>query len=258
MVQWLRICLPLQGTSVWSLVWKDSACRRATKPVHHNSWSPPALEPLPCSERSHHKEKTTNSNWRVAPTPYNWRKCQAVTQTQCNQESIDNWKKFLRLYWGGSLAGCRNEWKQVTASLACSPTEVASFFLIWGEVYARVRLEVGLRWFAHPSMVLSAVPCFCAQLFRNGSWVFCLCIFQSRICPKGAFTQLFLVPYSFFVFCIWRRDGSRCKFCNKGFQVPSLSQTQMPNMSPGCLLCFQPTGWRGRLPGPSSQVWFIC
>ena len=103
---------------------------------------------------------------------------------------------------------------------------MASFFLIWGEVYARVRLEVGLRWFVHPSVVLSAVPCFCAQLFRNGSWVFCLCIFQSRICPKGAFTQLFLVPYSFFVFCIWRRDGSRCKFCNKGFQVPGLSQTQ--------------------------------
>ena len=31
--------------------------------------------------------------------------------------------------------------------------------------------------------------------------------------------QLFLVPYSFFVFCCWRRGVSRCKHCSKGFQV---------------------------------------
>ena len=128
----------------------------------------------------------------------------------------------------------------------------------WGEVYARVGLEVGLRWFAHPSMVLSAVPCFCAQPFRNGRWVFCLCIFRSRICPNCAFTQLFLVLYSFFVFCSWGRGGSRCKLSNKGSQVPGLSPTQMPDTRPGCLLCFQPTGWRRRLPGPSPQVRFIC
>ena len=36
MVQWLRICLPMQGTRVRSLVWEDPTCRRATKPVHHN------------------------------------------------------------------------------------------------------------------------------------------------------------------------------------------------------------------------------
>ena len=34
--QWLRICLPLQGTWVQSLVWEDPTCRRATKPMHHN------------------------------------------------------------------------------------------------------------------------------------------------------------------------------------------------------------------------------
>ena len=34
--QWLRICLPMQGTQVQALVWEDSTCRGATKPVRHN------------------------------------------------------------------------------------------------------------------------------------------------------------------------------------------------------------------------------
>ena len=35
----VRIHLPMQGTQVWSLVWEDSLCHRATKPVHHNYWT---------------------------------------------------------------------------------------------------------------------------------------------------------------------------------------------------------------------------
>ena len=31
-VQWLRIHLPVQGTQIQSLVWKDPTCHRATKP----------------------------------------------------------------------------------------------------------------------------------------------------------------------------------------------------------------------------------
>ena len=34
--QWLRICLPMQGTRVQALVWEDPTCRRATRPVSHN------------------------------------------------------------------------------------------------------------------------------------------------------------------------------------------------------------------------------
>ena len=36
-VQRIRICLPTQGTLVRSLLWEDSTCHRATKPVHPNS-----------------------------------------------------------------------------------------------------------------------------------------------------------------------------------------------------------------------------
>ena len=35
-VQWLRICLPLQGTQVRFLVQEDPTCRGAAKPVRHN------------------------------------------------------------------------------------------------------------------------------------------------------------------------------------------------------------------------------
>ena len=34
--QWLRICLPMQGTWVRALVQEDPTCRGATKPVRHN------------------------------------------------------------------------------------------------------------------------------------------------------------------------------------------------------------------------------
>ena len=34
--QWLRICLPVQGTRVRVLVWEDPTCRGASRPVSHN------------------------------------------------------------------------------------------------------------------------------------------------------------------------------------------------------------------------------
>ena len=34
--QWLRICLPMQGTWVRALVWEDPTCRGATKPMSHS------------------------------------------------------------------------------------------------------------------------------------------------------------------------------------------------------------------------------
>ena len=42
--QWLRICLPMQGTRVRALVREDPTCHGATKPVSHNYWAC-ALEP---------------------------------------------------------------------------------------------------------------------------------------------------------------------------------------------------------------------
>ena len=59
-VQWLRICLPMQETRVRALVREDPTCRRATKPVQHNYWvcvpqllKPVHLEPMLRNKRSH-------------------------------------------------------------------------------------------------------------------------------------------------------------------------------------------------------------
>ena len=37
--QWLRICLPMQGTRVRALVWEDPTWRGAAGPVSHNCWA---------------------------------------------------------------------------------------------------------------------------------------------------------------------------------------------------------------------------
>ena len=60
-VQWIRIRLPMQGTWVQSLVWEDSTCLGAMKPVNHNYWTC-ALEPGSLNERSHRNEKPPYSN----------------------------------------------------------------------------------------------------------------------------------------------------------------------------------------------------
>ena len=54
--QWLRIHLPMKGMRVRSLVWEESTCLRATKPVYHKCWYPCALEPE-LHSRSQHNEK---------------------------------------------------------------------------------------------------------------------------------------------------------------------------------------------------------
>ena len=56
------------------------------------------------------------------------------------------------------------------------------------------------------------VPCFHSQHLGSGSWfVAFLCILLFIICPNCACVYLFLVPYSFFVFCHSRRHLFRCK-----------------------------------------------
>ena len=34
--QWLRVCLPVQGTRVRALLWEDPTCHGATGPISHN------------------------------------------------------------------------------------------------------------------------------------------------------------------------------------------------------------------------------
>ena len=59
--QWLRICLPMQGTRGRALVWEDPTCRRATRSVSHNYWA--CVWSLCSTTR-----EACARRWRVAPT----------------------------------------------------------------------------------------------------------------------------------------------------------------------------------------------
>ena len=96
-----------------------------------------------------------------------------------------------------------------------------------------LRPEGWLRCFAHPSgggvcRGQAHYLCFCPRhpIFAPGSsklavGFFGLFVsFGSRICPNCAYTQLFLVPYSFFVFCCSRKGVSRCKYCSTAAKGP--------------------------------------
>ena len=64
--QWLTICLPVQGTLVRALVWKDPTCRGATRPVSHNYWACVSGACAPQQDRPW-QWKARAPLWRVAP-----------------------------------------------------------------------------------------------------------------------------------------------------------------------------------------------
>ena len=74
------------------------------------------------------------------------------------------------------------------------------------------------------TLLLLPTPCCCPQLFRSNSWSFgSFCFLLSRICLSWACAQLFLVPYSFFVFCCSRRHLSRCMASQVVLMVKNLA-----------------------------------
>ena len=62
--QWLRICLPMQGTQVRALVWEDPTCRRATGPT---TTEPARLEPVLRNKRGHDSERPAHHDEEWPP-----------------------------------------------------------------------------------------------------------------------------------------------------------------------------------------------
>ena len=102
--QWLRICLPMQGTRVWALVREDPTCHRAAGPMRHDYWAcalestshnywackPQLLKPV-CLEpelhkRSHRNEKPTHRSEEWPPLAATRESPRAATKTQCSQK----------------------------------------------------------------------------------------------------------------------------------------------------------------------------
>ena len=84
-VQWLRICLPVQRTWAWSLIQEVSTCFRATKPVCYNYWSlhslVPALQPeKPLQWEAHAPQQRVALLSTTRESPHE------ATKIQCSQE----------------------------------------------------------------------------------------------------------------------------------------------------------------------------
>ena len=92
--QWLRVCLPMQGTWVRALVWEDPTCRRATGPVSHNCWASASGACAPQQERPRQWEVRT-PRWRVAPARRNWRKPSHRNEDP-TQPKINKWSFHLK------------------------------------------------------------------------------------------------------------------------------------------------------------------
>ena len=76
-----------------------------------------------------------------------------------------------------------------------------------------------LRWWCVQGAC--EVLCFCSGLFRSVSLAFwSFCIFHPKFFLIAARMQLFLVPYSFFVFCCSKRGMSRCQHCSTAAKGP--------------------------------------
>ena len=71
--QWLRVCLPMQGTRVQALVREDPTCRGAARPMSHNYWVCASGACALQRERLRQWEARAPW-WRVAPARCNWRK----------------------------------------------------------------------------------------------------------------------------------------------------------------------------------------
>ena len=82
-VQWIGICLPMQGTRVQSLVREDPTCHEQLKPMRHNYWACPlqqevtSVRSLSTESRPHslQPEKACMQQWRPsAPKIKKWKK----------------------------------------------------------------------------------------------------------------------------------------------------------------------------------------
>ena len=97
MVQWLRVCLPVQGTRVRALVWEDPTCRRAAGPLSHSYWACVSGACAPQQERPRQWEARA-PRWRVAPACRN----HTETKTQHTQK-LKKKKKNPSFWWLSKL-----------------------------------------------------------------------------------------------------------------------------------------------------------
>ena len=126
MVQWVTICLPVQGTWVQPPVQEDPPRCGAIMPVCHNHCSLPALEPVLCNRRSHCNEKPEHHNQRVAPCSPQLEKAQVqqdLAKNKCiNKYNCSERRDFpvkVSAYQHGQKSGIGKELDKSTELKGC-------------------------------------------------------------------------------------------------------------------------------------------
>ena len=169
-------------------------------------------------------------------------------QCSCLENPRDGGAWWAAIY---EVAQSRTRLKQLRSCYSKSKQEktTGSFAFLLPEVGEQacslcgVRVEVcpgfgpegKLKWFAPFRWYCVQGACTVLCLAPGYSKVAVLDFFLislyllSRICTNCTCMQLFLIPYSFLVFCCSRRDVSRCKHCStaeKHFRFQSVSASE--------------------------------
>ena len=95
-VQWLGVCLPMQGTRVRALVWGDPTCRGATGPVSHSYWACASGACAPQQERPWRWEARA-PRWGVAPTRRSWREPSRRSEDPTQPKKKKKKKKWFHM-----------------------------------------------------------------------------------------------------------------------------------------------------------------
>ena len=83
--QWLRICLPMQGTRVRALVWEDPTCHGATRPMATVT-EPARLEPVLRNKRGRDSERPAHCDEEWPPLAATRESPHTETKTQHSQK----------------------------------------------------------------------------------------------------------------------------------------------------------------------------
>ena len=112
-VQWIRICLPMQETQVWSLIREDPTYCRGTNRIHHSysactldpgttagepmgpgsgscNRCSPSLKPVLCNKGSHHSERPARCSGEWCPLSTARESSSRVAKTQHSQKKKKN------------------------------------------------------------------------------------------------------------------------------------------------------------------------
>ena len=96
--QWLRVCLPMQGTQAWALVWEDPTCCRATRPVSHNYWACASGACAP-NKRGRDSERPAHCDEEWPPLAATRESSHTETKTQHSQKKTKKQKTKKNLNW---------------------------------------------------------------------------------------------------------------------------------------------------------------